>query len=55
MTAALQSSWKRICAALTFVDDDDDDDDDGILISNQSVCIKWKCDFSAKFGIGNGT
>jgi Reverse transcriptase (RNA-dependent DNA polymerase) len=23
--------------------------------SNQSVCIKWKCELSAKFGIGNGT
>jgi len=28
VTAALQSSWKTISAALTFVDDDDDDDDD---------------------------
>jgi len=26
-TAALQSSWKTISAALTFVDDDDDDDE----------------------------
>jgi len=26
VTAALQSSWKTISAALTFVDDDDDDD-----------------------------
>jgi len=25
VTAALQSSWKTISAALTFVDDDDDD------------------------------
>jgi len=29
VTAALQSSWKTISAALTFVDDDDDDEDDG--------------------------
>jgi len=28
VTAALQSSWKTISAALTFVDVDDDDDDD---------------------------
>jgi len=29
-TSALQSSWKTISAALTFVDDDDDDDDDDL-------------------------
>jgi len=23
--------------------------------SNKSVCIEWKCDFSVKFGIDNGT
>jgi len=26
VTAALQSSWKTLSAALTFVDDDDDDE-----------------------------
>jgi len=28
VTAALQSSWKTISAALAFVDDDDDDIED---------------------------
>jgi len=28
---ALQSSWKTISAALTFVDDDDDDDDETLF------------------------
>jgi len=35
VTAALQSSWKTISAALTFVDDDDDDD--GTMVFQRSI------------------
>jgi len=33
VTVALQSSWKTISAALTFVDDDDNDDDSNFFPS----------------------
>jgi len=42
VTAALQSSWKTISAALTFVDDDDDDDD-CVMLWNTVTCIIVCC------------